>query len=114
MADFRTLNSQRSHAFPPHSLVKILSPNDEEEESKQRISKQRATDYPMHRNLLSNNPIDKDNISIASSIASQESERKRRVIIVDANESSRSAVIDYIDGPDSKRIKKDVNFDLKA
>ena len=109
MADFRTLNTQRSHAFPPHSLVKILSPNDEDEDSKERTSKQRTIDYPMHRNLLSNNPIDKDNASIASSIASQDSGRKRRVVIVDASEPSRSTVIDYIGVQDSKRIKTDLN-----
>lgn len=114
MADFRTLNAPRSHAFPPHSLVKILSTNDEEEDSKERISKQRTVDYPMHRNLLSNNPIDKDNVSIASSIASQDSGRKRRVVIVDAGEPSRSAVIDYIGAQDSKRARKDANFDLQT
>lgn len=58
LTDFRAIN-QRTTTFPPHSLVKILSPNDEEDEMT-RLAKKRSYDGSSKRVLLSNNIIEKD------------------------------------------------------
>jgi hypothetical protein len=110
--DFRSINNQRSHAFPPHSLVKILSANEEEEESRSRILKQRNLEYPMQRSLLSNNILDsKEMRSIG------ESERRKRLhMLEDTSKEGLPSSIGFIDGNMTKKFRsnEDVEDDFDS
>jgi hypothetical protein len=86
--------------------VKILSPNEDEEEGRLKMIKHRNP----QRSLLSNVIIDKDSASVASVASAESDKRKREPVLESPLEfGQKSAIIDFIEDPETKRLKKEEN-----